>query len=218
MHNVILFSGTVFMGFFAIMNPIANTPIFLGLTQDMGKKEKHYVAVKSVLFAFIIVAAFCISGHIIFELFGITLPAFQIGGGILLFFVGFDLLHGRKSKMHHHPVEKDSEKISEETDKSSIGVAISPLAIPILAGPGTISTALNFVGANTTLVHSTIVIFLFGIMCLITYFFFITGEKLISYIGRSGVKVISGLMGLILTIIAVQMVIVGIHGAISAYK
>ncbi len=217
MHDLILFSGTVIMGFFAIMNPIANTPIFLGLTQGMEKKEKNSVAFKSVLYAFIIVTLFCISGQVIFKLFGITLPAFQIGGGILLFFVGYELLHGRHSNIHH-PKTKDNETIKDKYSESSLNVAISPLAIPILAGPGTISTAVNFVGGNMTVSHTIIVVFLFAVMCLITYILFITGDKLVSYLGQGGIKVITRLMGLILTIISVQMVIVGIRGAIEMYK
>lgn len=217
MHEIILFSGTVFMGFFAIMNPIANTPIFLGLTQEMDKKGKKGVAFKSVFYAFIIVSIFAVSGQVVFKLFGITLPAFQIGGGILLFFVGYELLHGRQSHIHH-PTPQEKEKIKEEINESSVNVAISPLAIPILAGPGTISTAINFVGAETTIFHTLIVIFLFAMMCLITYFLFVSGGKLISYLGRGGVTVITRIMGLILTIIATQMVIVGISGAIEMYK
>jgi multiple antibiotic resistance protein len=217
MHDFILFSGTVFMGFFAIMNPIANTPIFLGLTQEMPKKERNITAFKSVFFAFLIVAIFCVSGHLIFKLFGITLPAFQIGGGILLFFVGYELLHGRPSHIQYPKTEKH-EKITDKYNGSSLDIAVSPLAIPILAGPGTISTAVNFVGSNTTILNTITVIVLFAIMCLITYVFFIAGDKLVSFLGKGGIRVIARLMGLILTIIAVQMVIIGIDGVINMYK
>ena len=217
MHDIILFCGTVFMGFFAIMNPIANTPIFLGLTQGMQKKERQNVAFKSVLYAFIIVLVFCLSGHIIFKLFGITLPAFQIGGGILLFMVGYELLHARQSLIHHPRQKNDNEDSDSNSDQGS-NIAVSPLAIPILAGPGTISTAMNFVGANITVTTSIIVIVLFAVMCLITYLMFITGDRFLSLLGKGGVNVITRIMGLILTIIAVQMVIVGINGAINLYK
>ncbi|MCD4724784.1 MAG: MarC family protein, partial [Bacteroidales bacterium] len=171
MHEMILFTGTVVMGFFAIMNPIANTPIFMGITADISdRKQKNSIAFKSTLFAFIIVAAFTILGQLIFKMFGITLPAFQITGGILLFFIGYDLLQG-KSASFHHPVVHDREKLQKKAadPDSATSIALTPLAIPILAGPGTIATAMNFVGMKTSLghvEHLAVVIVAFALMCL----------------------------------------------------
>ncbi len=133
-ENILTFSLTVFMGFFAIMNPIANTPVFLGLVGEKDEKERKSIAKTSCLTAFLIVLFFVILGKYLFELFGITIPAFKITGGILLFYVGFEMLQSKKSKIHHQDdIEPDD------------GVAISPLAIPILAGPGTIVTAMNYI-------------------------------------------------------------------------
>ncbi|MEJ2617168.1 MAG: MarC family protein, partial [Ignavibacteriaceae bacterium] len=103
MYGILIFASTVFMGFFAIMNPIGNMPIFLGLVEGIDKSEQKKIAWKSVSLAFIIVAAFSIFGSLIFKAFGITLPAFQIGGGLLIFVVGYQLLHGKESAMHHPP-------------------------------------------------------------------------------------------------------------------
>ena len=147
MNQIALFASTVFMGFFAIMNPIGNMPIFLGLVEGIDKSEQKKIARKSVLLAFIIIAVFSICGSIIFEAFGITLPAFQIGGGLLIFIVGYQLLHGKESNMHH-PSEGEN-----DNDNSVEDIAISPLAIPILAGPGTISTAMNFVGESSSILN-----------------------------------------------------------------
>ncbi len=113
------------MAFFAIMNPIANTPIFLGLVDGENKERKKKIAKTASITAFIIVVAFIIAGKYIFELFGITIPAFRITGGILIFYVGFEMLMTKKSKVHSN---------ANTEDKSNL--AISPLAIPILAGPG----------------------------------------------------------------------------------
>ena len=212
MKDIVLFASTVFMGFFAIMNPIGNMPIFLGLVEGIDKAEQKKIARKSVLLAFIIIAAFSIFGSIIFEAFGITLPAFQIGGGLLIFIVGYQLLHGKESSMHH-PSEGENDKDSSVED-----IAISPLAIPILAGPGTISTAMNFVGESSKILNITVVIVVFALICLITYFCFTFGEKILSRMKKGVVKVITRLMGLIITIISVQMVIAGIHNAIKLYK
>ncbi len=209
MYGIFIFASTVFMGFFAIMNPIGNMPIFIGLVEGVDKSEQKKIAWKSVSLAFLIVAAFSIFGSLIFKAFGITLPAFQIGGGLLIFIVGYQLLHGKESAMHH-PSEGENDQ-----DTSIEDIAISPLAIPILAGPGTISTAMNFVGEGSSILHIAIVIGVFALICIITYFCFVFGEKILLHFKKGVVKVITRLMGLIITIISVQMVIAGIHNAIK---
>jgi multiple antibiotic resistance protein len=205
MDELYTFAITVLMGFFAIMNPIGNTPIFIGLVEGCSDAEKGRIARKSVLFAFIIVSIFVIFGGIIFKLFGITIYAFQIAGGVLLFLVGYQLLHGSESRMHHpHP---------DEAEADGSDVAISPLALPILAGPGTISSALSFTATNSSPIHIAMVVGIFGFICLLTYLMFAYSEKVTALLKPDMIKVVSRLMGLILTIIAVQMMILGIKGA-----
>ncbi|MCD4746177.1 MAG: MarC family protein [Bacteroidales bacterium] len=219
MQDIILLSTTIFMGFFAIMNPIANTPIFLALTSNIeNKSEVNKIAFKAVLYSFIIVSVFCILGQVIFKLFGITLPAFQITGGLLLFVVGYNMLNAKESGIHY-PSKEDKEIIKSkiEDPNEEINIAISPLAIPILAGPGTISTAMNFVGAKTSLStvgHVIIVIAIFALMCSITFILFISGKKIVKFLGHNVIKVISRIMGLILSVIATQMIITGIKNTI----
>src|SRR5680860_1753225 len=101
MENFITFSITVFTGFFAIMNPISNMPIFLSLTEGADEKAKNNINRKAVFIAFIIVTVFVVLGKFIFQLFGITIPAFKITGGILIFFVGFEMLQSKKSNVKH---------------------------------------------------------------------------------------------------------------------
>ena len=98
-ENLLTFGLTVFTSFFAIMNPIATTPTFLGLVHDKDKTVKKRIAKKSTITAFIIVTVFVILGKYIFELFGITIPAFKITGGILIFYIGFEMLLSIKSKI-----------------------------------------------------------------------------------------------------------------------
>ncbi|MEO7855279.1 MAG: MarC family protein, partial [Rubrivivax sp.] len=97
---------SAFMGFFAIMNPLANTPIFLGLTSTDSAAMQKRVARKSVLTAFALIAVFALAGKAIFTLFGITLPAFRIMGGILVALIGYQMLHGEQSKVQH-PAQSD---------------------------------------------------------------------------------------------------------------
>jgi multiple antibiotic resistance protein len=88
MHEMTGHALTVFMGFFAIMNPLANTPVFIGLTAEDSPEVKRRIAAKALLLTFILIVIFSVLGRLIFDLFGITLPAFQITGGILVFMVG----------------------------------------------------------------------------------------------------------------------------------
>jgi multiple antibiotic resistance protein len=202
-------TATVFMGFFAIMNPIANTSIFLGLTAGDNAATKRQVARNALLLTFVIIVIVAVMGKLLFQLFGITLPAFRITGGILIFFIGVQMLQGEHSSVH-----KPSDSDLEKSRDAALAIAISPLAIPILAGPGTIATAMNFASASgiTTLL---ITIGAFAILCLITYVSFVSGERMIKYLGENAVNAITRLMGLILATIGTQMVIAGISGLLS---
>ncbi|MDX2320870.1 MAG: MarC family protein [Moritella sp.] len=194
---------TVFMAFFAIMNPIANTTVFAGLTGSMEKSEQVKIAVKSLTITFVIIVLFSILGKSIFHLFGITLPALRITGGILVFLVGYHMLQGKSSKLH----------TAEESNDSDI--AVSPLAVPLLAGPGTIATAMNYSSAGGW-GEIIITVVAFAVLCLITLFCFIFSSKIISAIGESGLSIVTRLMGLILAVIGVQMLIGGVTAVIGS--
>jgi multiple antibiotic resistance protein len=130
MQDYFLHALTVFMGFFAIMNPIANTPVFLGLTSDDDAATRRAVARRALVLTFVIIAVFCVAGRLIFELFGITLIAFRIAGGLLVFLIGFHMLQGEHSSIH-----KPSAEDQQASRKARLSVAVSPLAVPLLAGP-----------------------------------------------------------------------------------
>ncbi len=193
------------MSFFAIMNPIANAPIFLGLTQDMDEQTAHAIALRSLLITFIIVAIFSLAGKMVFELFGLTMPAFRITGGILVFLIGYHMLQGNHSTVHHPPELKSGKNLD-----ANLGIAVSPLAMPILAGPGTIATAMNF-SAQGGYFHILITLSVFAVLCGITYVCFLSGKKLVGFLGESFLGVITRIMGLILAVIGTQMVIEGIQ-------
>ncbi len=202
---------SVFMGFFAIMNPIANTPVFLGLTAGDDATTRRRVATRALLCTALTIIVFCACGKFIFAMFGITLPAFRITGGLLVGLVGFHMLQGGENSSIQHPSDTDKQKSLQ----AELDVAISPLAMPILAGPGTIATAMNFASAGTV-TEFIVTVSAFLVLCAITWIFFVSGERLVSFIGDNGVKVITRLMGLILAVIGVQMLIQGIGGAVSA--
>jgi len=208
MHDLSLLLATVFIGFFAILNPVGNTPVFIALLGNADEKTIKKVAFKSVFVAFVIITTFCLFGHLIFRLFGITLPAFQIAGGIIVFFIGYDLLQGKAAGAHQPKMQDPS--LYED-------MAISPLGIPLLAGPGTISSAMNFVGEGKSFINTVFIILVFAIVCAITYLMFIFSKKIEYKLSSALVKVTSRIMGLILTVIAVQMIINGIFKVIKEF-
>jgi len=176
---------------------------------EADEKIIRKVAFRAVLVAFIIITAFCLFGHLIFRMFGITLPAFQIAGGIIVFFIGYDLLQGKSAGAH---ISKKKVSI-----KSYENLAISPLGIPLLSGPGTISTAMNFVGESKNFFYTILIILIFAVVCGITYLMFILSKKIADKFSPSIILVISRIMGLILAVIAVQMLINGIFKVIQEF-
>jgi len=201
------------MGFFAIMNPVANTPVFLGLTAADDAATRRRVATRALVASALIIIVFCAAGKLIFTMFGITLPAFRITGGILVALVGFHMLQGGEHSSVQHPSEDDKAQSRE----AALDTAISPLAMPILAGPGTIATAMNYASGGTVS-DFFVTVSSFLVLCAITWVFFVSGERLVRFIGDNGVKVITRLMGLILAVIGVQMLLHGLGGALNAYS
>ncbi|MGY5450347.1 MarC family protein [Agarivorans sp. MS3-6] len=210
MHDLTTMAVTVFMGFFAMMNPIANTAVFVGMTGEQSAAQRKRTAFKALISAFFIISAFCLLGKAIFELFGITLPALRLAGGILVFLVGYHMLQGSSSKLHSHiPGEVD--------DDDGKDIAISPLALPILAGPGTIATAMNY-SASGEVLNIIVTMCAFALLCVITFVCFLFGPKLIDKVGASGINITTRLMGLILTVIGMQMLIQGVHDAFTLFQ
>ncbi|MCB0791697.1 MAG: MarC family protein [Flavobacteriales bacterium] len=201
MKDLLSFGLVVFTGFFAIMNPIANVPIFSSLVEGADQATRRQISRRATGIAFLIVLVFVVLGRSIFELFGITIPAFKITGGILIFFVGFEMLRSQRSTVTHLQEPHLDENI-----------AISPLAIPILAGPGTIVTAMNFVAKGGT-EHIAIVIGVFAMMCVLTHAAFLLSGSIVKRLGNNVITVISKIMGLIIAIIGTSMVIDGIRTA-----
>lgn len=196
----------IFSGFLAIMNPIGNIPVFISLVEEFDFSTKRRIAKKAALTAFFIVALFVLMGNIIFRFFGITLPAFRIAGGILVFLIAYHLLRGKPSRQHH-PGEEEHE--GDDPDS----LAVTPLGTPILAGPGTITTAMSFVGSRENVKDILLVLLVFGVVCFFTYTCFVYGEAIFERLGRTRIGVITRLMGLILAVIAVQMCLEGLKEA-----
>ncbi len=194
-----------FTAFFAIMNPFANLPMFVSLTADNSRKEVNAIARSAFIVATVIVALFALLGNYIFSIFGINLSALRIMGGIILGLIGYHMIQGNVSPIQHDP----KQSVKDSINSNNTDVAISPLAMPVLAGPGTIATTMNLSSST----NPFIVISAFVVLSVITYFIFIYGEQIMAKLGNNIMNVITKLMGLILATIGVRMLIMGVQVA-----
>ena len=195
-----------FMAFFAIMNPISNLPAYMALVADDSQKISRKIAFRSLLIAFVIVTVFIFSGDFIFKVFGITIVSFRIAGGILVAVIGYHMING-----NHSPSYKGMEQQAVNSDPMSI--AISPLAMPLFAGPGTITTALSL--ANGGLRNQLITVVAFALLCVITYLLLRSAKQIAGFFGKNLMKIITKMMGLLLFSIGIQMIIVSVQTLIK---
>ena len=195
-----------FMAFFAIMNPISNLPAYMSLVADDSQKISRKIAFRSLLIAFVIITVFIFSGDFIFKVFGITIVSFRIAGGILVAVIGYHMING-----NHSPSYKGMEQQAVNSDPMSI--AISPLAMPLFAGPGTITTALSL--ANGGLRNQLITVVAFAILCVITYLLLRSAKQIADFLGKNLMKIITKMMGLLLFSIGIQMIIVSVQTLIK---
>ncbi len=201
--TLIGFGLTALAAYFAIMNPISNTATFIGITAGDDAATKKTISAKSLLLAFAIIAVVSVAGNLIFTVFGITLAAIRITGGIVVFVIGYNMLMGSGSAAQS-PTKEDVASSRE----ARLSVAISPLAMPMLAGPGTIATAMSM--ASGGWLHIAVSLVAFAVVCLVTYVSFVYSDKLVAYLGQNGLNVMTRLMGLIVASIGVGMFLTGI--------
>lgn len=194
------------MAFFAMMNPISNLPAYMALVADDSQKISRKIVFRSLLIAFVIITVFIFSGDFIFKVFGITIVSFRIAGGILVAVIGYHMING-----NHSPSYKGMEQQAVNSDPMSI--AISPLAMPLFAGPGTITTALSL--ANGGLRNQLITVVAFALLCVITYLLLRSAKQIADFLGKNLMKIITKMMGLLLFLIGIQMIIVSVQTLIK---
>ncbi|MHB1709216.1 MAG: MarC family protein [Thermoplasmataceae archaeon] len=202
--SIILFFATVTIALFAILNPIGAVPTLVSLTQNYSTKEKDGVIRKSVLVASGMIIGFMLIGVYIFSVLGIDISDFKIAGGILLFKVAFDMLQGKTSNTKLTPAETE-----ESQEKEAIGIV--PIGSPLLAGPGTITTAIIYFNSLSVSIPEKGSVFLSVVIVMVaTYYILKFSTKIFDRVGKTGSLIISRIMGLLLAAIAVSFVISGI--------
>ncbi len=198
------FGLTAVASIFAVVDPIGAVPFFAALTQGYTPEDKRAVIQKSCLVALVALLVFGLLGQWIFLAFSITVPAFQIAGGILLFSVGFEMLHGER------PRTKATEKERVEAlERQAVGVV--PLGIPLLAGPGAISTVMVLMSHATSTPLDKTFVFAGILVAILSSFGALTyADRIFSRVGRTGTLALSRILGLLLAAVGVQFVINGV--------
>jgi len=201
--------------FFAILDPFGNLPFFIAYTNTLSAPVRRKTALVLSAFIFVAMAVFLFSGQMVLSFFHISLPAFQIAGGIILFGVALSMMSGTHTITMNRVISDTGKEMLLEKNESILPTIIVPLGIPLYVGPGSIAAAILF-GSNAP----TETAFLGGLLVILLIVIFITILNLSSdYIGKvlgnQGIEILVRLMGLVLAAIAVQLTLDGITGAIT---
>ncbi len=193
----------VFTIIFVVVNPVSGVVTFISLTSRMTNEEKNEIAKKSVTLAYMIALFFAIAGNIVLNLFSISVDSLRVAGGILLFSIAFDMMHAKVSKGRI-----TEEEISNSQEREDIW--IFPISLPLLTGPGTISTVIVLIGGTETVVQKIIIILSIILTFIICYYIFQFSRGIHKLIGYNGMLVFTRMMGLLLAALAVDLTVKGI--------
>ena len=205
MDELARFALVTFTSMLFIVDPIAAVPSYLVITQDETAEERRRTARRACIAMTALLVLFAATGTMLFRAFGITLAAFRTAGGLILWFVAMDMLHGERR------TQEGRDEVVEGQAKED--VALTPLAIPMLAGPGAISTAIVVAGQARGAAQTIVVYVAIGLTGLISFLSLRLGEPLLRRLGKTGIRVVTRIMGLILAAVAVQFVFSGVKEA-----
>lgn len=206
MTNDLSFSLTAIGSVFSIVDPFAALPIFLGLTEHASPAERRRAGFRASVTCLVVLSLFATAGGMLFRFFGITIPAFRIAGGILLFFVALEMLRAERSR-----TKTTSEEELDAAKQADVGIV--PLGIPLLSGPGAIATVMMLTSSAASPVQHASVYVAIGVVAFASLVIFHFAGQTARWLGTTGMNLIGRIMGLILAAVAVQFVIDGILGA-----
>lgn len=198
-----------FIALLVIVDPFALLPVYISLTDRFTKEEQKRTIHKSMITSAVLLFIFAITGLGFFKLFGITLPAFQIAGGVLLMYLGIDQLNLRRERM-------DEEEQQESSTKEDI--SIFPLATPLMAGPGAISTVVLMTTKITSPLEYALLFIAIILVMGVCYLSLSASSLLMKLLGKTGLNLVSKLMGIIICAIAVQFVLNGVEHILIEYN
>jgi len=206
MNEYITLGVLWFTAFFTLLNPIGILPVFMTMTNSFSAAERKKTALKSVFLAFLSLLAFAFLGEFMFKFFGISVNSFRVVGGIIFFLVGFDMLQARLTK-----TKVSQQEIKEYSDD----ISITPLAIPMITGPGAITNAIVFMNDANTISLKLVLVAVITFTFLLIYIILASSTKIIKVLGETGNKVLMRIMGLIVMVIAVEFFFSGLKPIIQ---
>jgi len=192
-----------FSSLFALINPLGISPILLSITENLNNEEYNRTIKKGIFFATILLLIFACMGEVIFKFYGITIHAFKIAGGILFFRTGTNMLHAKTPRTRTTPTE--TLEASEIED-----ISIAPIGIPIIAGPGAITSVMLLSHQANSFYERVFFYFNIIFVLLLTYYILKVAKKISKKFGTTWIRIIQRIMGLILMVLAIQFIINGI--------
>ncbi len=201
----------IFVGIFVIVNPLGMIPAFLSLTANRTAEDSGRTARTAALAAGAILVSAAVTGTSILGFFGISLSSFRLAGGLLLLFVGIDMLHAKRSRHHQTPEESD-----EAQDKEQVGIV--PLAIPLLAGPAAMSTVVLYAHESAHWIHVAVVCGMVVIVAGIIWAAFRLAVPIGNALGKTGINIFTRLMGLLLVALSFQFLTEGLSAVFPGWK
>ncbi len=200
-ENLFPFALLCFTSFFTLTNPLGTMPVFLTMTNGMDDHERRAIVRRATIVSFVALMVFTFSGQFLFKFFGISSNGFRIAGGFIIFKIGFDMLQARYS---------NAKLKDEEVKTYADDISITPLAIPMLCGPGAIANAIMLMDDASTLALKGTLIGVIALVYFITFLILRASTRLVRILGETGNNVMMRLMGLILMVIAVECFVSGL--------
>jgi multiple antibiotic resistance protein len=211
MRDLVTFGLIAFSAIFFVVDPIAVIPLFLAMTVRDSEAEKRAMARRAAIASGLTLALFAVAGQLIFRLFGISLGAFKIAGGALLFLLALDMMQARPSRTKTTPEER-REGIEKED------VALIPLAIPLLSGPGAIATVMVLVARHRSWLYAGPVFAAIALTALLTWLMLRGASWLEARVSKTFLNIVTRVMGLILAAVAVEFIVAGIRDVLPTLR
>ena len=199
-HTALIQWLTSLAAVFFIVDPFAATPAFLAMTASYDRARRKQMAKRAAVTCFVLLSVFATVGKYIFRIFGITLPAFKLAGAVLLSLVALDMLQARRSRTRETPEEQSEASATED-------IGIIPMGIPMLAGPGSLSTVMVLVSQGRSWWDALPVLISIALTSVVAYVVLAGADRVATFLGETGIRVLTRLMGLILLAIAFQFLV-----------
>lgn len=200
---MVRFSLLALSSIFFLVDPFAAIPSFIALTEGADARGRARMAWRASLTCFIVLTAFAMAGQYIFSLFGIKLPAFELAGGLILLLIGMDMLQAKRS-----PTQERSDEAEEAAHKDD--ASIVPMGIPMLAGPGAISSVMVLVGESQNWWQMGAVLLSIAITAVVSYGVLVGADRIRRLLGETGIRILVRIMGLLLVALAMQFFVNGL--------